>query len=324
MKLLEINNLKIFFDTPEGTVKAINDVSLDLLNNESLAIVGESGSGKTQLVFSILGLLDRNAKVTGSIKYESKEILNLPDEELNNIRTNKISIIFQDPMTSLNPYMRICDQMNEVIIHHKGLNKKDATNQSIRMLDAVKIPDGKNKINMFPYEFSGGMRQRVMIAMSLLCNPNIIIADEPTTSLDVTVQAQIMELFKDIQKEFRTSFILITHNMGIVADTCLKTLVLYGGKVMEYGLTTDVFLNPSHPYTIGLLETMPRIDKEYEILKTIPGNPPNMMKLPNGCPFSSRCSYKVNDCLEIQPPIKTINNQNHQRACHVSLAELRL
>ena len=324
MKLLEINNLKIFFDTPEGTVKAINDVSLDLLNNESLAIVGESGSGKTQLVFSILGLLDRNAKVTGSIKYESKEILNIPDEEINKIRTNKISIIFQDPMTSLNPYMRICDQMNEVIIHHKGLNKKDATIQSIRMLDAVKIPDAKNKINMFPHEFSGGMRQRVMIAMSLLCNPNIIIADEPTTSLDVTVQAQIMELFKDIQKEFQTSFILITHNMGIVADTCLKTLVLYGGKVMEYGLTTDIFLNPSHPYTIGLLETMPRIDREYEILKTIPGNPPNMMKLPNGCPFSSRCSYKVNDCLEIQPPIKTINNQNHQRACHVSLEELRL
>ena len=324
MKLLEINNLKIFFDTPEGTVKAINDVNLNLLNNESLAIVGESGSGKTQLVFSILGLLAKNATATGSIKYESQEILNLPEEKINNIRTNKISIIFQDPMTSLNPYMRICDQMNEVIIHHKGLNKKEATNQSIRMLDAVKIPDTKNKINMFPHEFSGGMRQRVMIAMSLLCNPNIIIADEPTTSLDVTVQAQIMELFKDIQKEFRTSFILITHNMGIVADTCLKTLVLYGGRVMEYGLTTDVFLNPSHPYTIGLLETMPRIDKEYEILKTIPGNPPNMMKLPNGCPFSSRCSYKVNDCLEIQPSIKTINNQNHQRACHVSLAELRL
>ncbi len=324
MKLLEIKNLKIFFDTPEGTVKAINDVNLNLLNNESLAIVGESGSGKTQLVFSILGLLAKNATATGSIKYESQEILNIPEKKINNIRTNKISIIFQDPMTSLNPYMRIRDQMNEVIIHHKGLNKKDATIQSIRMLDAVKIPDAKNKINMFPHEFSGGMRQRVMIAMSLLCNPNIIIADEPTTSLDVTVQAQIMELFKDIQKEFRTSFILITHNMGIVADTCLKTLVLYGGQVMEYGLTTDVFLHATHPYTIGLLETMPRIDKEYEILKTIPGNPPNMMKLPNGCPFSSRCSYKVNDCLEIQPPIKTINNQNHQRACHVSLEELRL
>jgi len=324
MNLLEINNLKIVFETPDGLVKAVNEVSLNLANNESLAIVGESGSGKTQLVFSILGLLANNATATGSIKYENQEILNLPDEKMNKIRSNKISMIFQDPMTSLNPYMRIRDQMNEVLIHHQGKSKSDATKQSIRMLEAVKISDANNRINMYPHEFSGGMRQRVMIAISLLCNPKIIIADEPTTSLDVTVQAQIMELFKDIQKEFQTSFILITHNMGIVADTCLKTLVLYGGQVMEYGLTTDVFLNPSHPYTIGLLETMPRIDKEYEILKTIPGNPPNMMKLPNGCPFSSRCSYKVNDCLEIQPPIKIINNQNHKRACHVSLAGLRL
>ena len=324
MSLLEINNLNISFDTNDGVVKAVNDVSFNLGKNESLAIVGESGSGKTQLVFSILDLLAKNAKVSGSIKYESNEILNLSEHEMNRIRSEKISIIFQDPMTSLNPYMRIRDQMNEVLIHHQGKSKSDATKQCIRMLEAVKISDAKNRINMFPHEFSGGMRQRVMIAISLLCNPKIIIADEPTTSLDVTVQAQIMELFKDIQKEFQTSFILITHNMGIVADTCLKTLVLYGGKVMEYGLTTDVFLSPSHPYTIGLLETMPRIDKEYEILKTIPGNPPNMMKLPNGCPFSSRCSYKVNDCLEIQPPIKIINNQNHQRACHVSLAELRL
>ena len=324
MYLLDINNLKIIFDTPDGTVKAINDVSLNLLNNESLAIVGESGSGKTQLVFSILGLLAKNATATGSIKYESQEILNLSEEKINKIRSNKISIIFQDPMTSLNPYMRIRDQMNEVIIHHKGINNKEATNQSINMLDSVKIPDAKNRINMFPHEFSGGMRQRVMIAMSLLCNPKIIIADEPTTSLDVTVQAQIMELFKDIQKEFHTSFILITHNMGIVANTCLKTLVLYGGKVMEYGLTTDVFLNPSHPYTIGLLETIPRIDREYETLKTIPGNPPNMMKLSKGCPFSDRCSYKINECLELQPPIKVINNQNHQRACHVPLKDFHL
>jgi len=324
MKLLEIKNLKIFFDTPEGTVKAINDVNLNLLNNESLAIVGESGSGKTQLVFSILGLLAKNATVTGSIKYESQEILNLPDEKINKIRSNKISIIFQDPMTSLNPYMRILDQMNEVIIHHKGIGKKEATNESIRILDAVKIPQAKNKINMFPHEFSGGMRQRVMIGISLLCNPKIIIADEPTSSLDVTVQAQIMDLFKDIQKEFHTSFILITHNMGIVADTCLKTLVLYGGKIMESGLTTDVFLNPSHPYTIGLLETMPRIDREYEILKTIPGNPPNMMMLPKGCPFSNRCSYKMNQCINVQPSIKTINNHNHQRACHVPVQEINL
>ena len=324
MNLLEINNLKIVFETPDGLVKAVNEVSLNLANNESLAIVGESGSGKTQLVFSILGLLAKNATATGSIKYENQEILNLPDEKMNKIRSNKISMIFQDPMTSLNPYMRIRDQMNEVLIHHQGKSKSDATKQSIRMLEAVKISDAKNRINMFPHEFSGGMRQRVMIAISLLCNPKIIIADEPTTSLDVTVQAQIMELFKDIQKEFQTSFILITHNMGIVADTCLKTLVLYGGKVMEYGLTRDVFLNPTHPYTIGLLETMPRIDREYDVLKTIPGNPPNMLNLPKGCPFSNRCQYKINDCIDLQPLIKTINNQNHQRACHVLPKEFNL
>jgi len=324
MNLLEINNLKIVFETPDGLVKAVNEVSLNLANNESLAIVGESGSGKTQLVFSILGLLAKNATATGSIKYENQEILNLPDEKMNKIRSNKISMIFQDPMTSLNPYMRIRDQMNEVLIHHQGKSKSDATKQCIRMLEAVKISDAKNRINMFPHEFSGGMRQRVMIAISLLCNPKIIIADEPTTSLDVTVQAQIMELFKDIQKEFQTSFILITHNMGIVADTCLKTLVLYGGKVMEYGLTRDVFLNPTHPYTIGLLETMPRIDREYDVLKTIPGNPPNMLNLPKGCPFSNRCQYKINDCIDLQPLIKTINNQNHQRACHVLPKEFNL
>ena len=322
MKLLEIKNLKIFFDTPEGTVKAINDVNLNLLNNESLAIVGESGSGKTQLVFSILGLLAKNATVTGSIKYESQEILNIPEEKINNIRTNKISIIFQDPMTSLNPYMRIRDQMNEVIIHHKGLNNKEATIQSIRMLDAVKISDAKNKINMFPHEFSGGMRQRVMIAMSLLCNPNIIIADEPTTSLDVTVQAQIMELFSDIQKNFNTSIILITHNMGIVAGSCSKTLVMYGGRVMEYGNTKNVFLKPTHPYTKGLLETMPRLDKDYKTLKTISGNPPNMMQLPNGCPFSDRCSFKIDECDSIFPLVEIIKETKQKRWCHIPYENL--
>ena len=191
------------------------------------------------------------------------------------------------------------------------------------MLDAVKIPDARNKIHMFPHEFSGGMRQRVMIAMSLLCNPNIIIADEPTTALDVTVQAQIMELFADIQKEFNTSFILITHNMGIVANTCDKTLVMYGGRVMEYGLTEEVFLKPLHPYTIGLLETMPRIDKEYDTLKTISGNPLNMMNLPKGCPFAERCVYQKNKCLTLLPSIEVVNKNNHQRACILPINELK-
>ena len=298
MNLLEINNLNISFDTNDGVVKAVNDVSFNLGKNESLAIVGESGSGKTQLVFSILDLLAKNAKVSGSIKYESKEILDLSEYEMNRIRSEKISIIFQDPMTSLNPYMRIRDQLNEVLIHHKGYKVKEATAESVRMLDAVKIPDAKNRINMFPHEFSGGMRQRVMIAMSLLCNPNIIIADEPTTALDVTVQAQILELFKEIKKEFQTSLILITHNMGIVDQISDKTLVLYAGRVMEYGFTKDIFMHPSHPYTRGLIEAIPRIDIEYESLKTIPGDPPNMFERPEGCVFRSRCQKPTHDCKE--------------------------
>jgi len=323
MHLLEVKNIKIKFDTPDGEVQAVNEVSFNLNSKESLAIVGESGSGKTQLVFSILGLLAKNASVSGSIKFNSKEILNLPDLEINKIRSNNIAIIFQDPMTSLNPYMRISDQLSEVLIHHKGISKKIALKKSIDMLDAVKIFDARNKIHMFPHEFSGGMRQRVMIAMSLLCNPNIIIADEPTTALDVTVQAQIMELFADIQKEFNTSFILITHNMGIVAGTCDKTLVMYGGRVMEYGPTEDVFLKPLHPYTIGLLETVPRIDREYDFLKTIPGNPINMLDLPKGCPFADRCTYQMNKCLTSLPSIEIVNKHNHQRACRLPVSELK-
>jgi len=325
MSLLEVNNLNITFDTPDGIVRAVSGIDFNLDKNDSLAVVGESGSGKTQLVFAILGLLAKNATSLGSVKYESKEILNASEKELNLIRAKKISIIFQDPMTSLNPYMRISDQLNEVLIHHKGISNNEAMKESIRMLDAVKIPEAKNRINMFPHEFSGGMRQRVMIAMSLLCHPDILIADEPTTALDVTVQAQIMDLFKDIQKEFRTSLILITHNMGIVAGTCSKTLVLYAGKVMEYGLTKDIFHQPSHPYTIGLLEAMPRLDKEYEVLKTIPGNPPNMMEAHQGCPFSSRCPSVIDKCSNILPILEIINKDTQQkRSCHIPFGDLKL
>ena len=233
-----------------------------------------------------------------------------------------MQIIFQDPFASLDPRKRVLNIIGQGLKIHTNLKKNEIKETVLNLLEQVDLQ--AEHLTRYPHEFSGGMRQRVMIAISLLCNPKIIIADEPTTSLDVTVQAQIMELFKDIQKEFQTSFILITHNMGIVADTCLKTLVLYGGKVMEYGLTTDVFLKPTHPYTIGLLETMPRIDREYDVLKTIPGNPPNMLNLPEGCPFSNRCQYKINDCSELQPSINTINNQNQQRACHVLPKEFNL
>jgi len=294
--MLNIKNLFISFDTPEGKVRAVNDVSFQILKNESLAIVGESGSGKTQLAFSILGLLDKNATAKGDIIYQKKNLINLNERDLNKIRSKKISIIFQDPMTSLNPYMKIKKQMNEILIYHQGLTNEIATKESIKILDAVKIHDTKNIINCYPHELSGGMRQRVMIAMSIICKPEIIIADEPTTSLDVTVQSQIMDLFNDIKKEFNTSIILITHNMGIVSTVCDKLMVMYGGKIMELANTNDIFSSPLHPYTKGLLETVPKLNENYKILKTIKGNPINMIDPPSGCIFRTRCPNPTHEC----------------------------
>jgi len=296
--MLDIKNLYISFKTPEGIVKAVNNVSFNLPENESLAIVGESGSGKTQLAYSILGLLDKNAEVKGQIIYQNKNILSLSEKELNKIRSKKISIIFQDPMTSLNPYMKIKKQLNEIIINHNGFTNDQATNESLRILDAVKIQDSKKTINSYPHELSGGMRQRVMIGMSIICKPEIIIADEPTTSLDVTVQSQIMDLFNDIKKEFNSSIILITHNMGIVQNICSQLMVMYGGKIMELGDINKIFKKPLHPYTKGLLETVPKIDEDYKILKTIQGNPINMINPPIGCIFRTRCPNPTNECKQ--------------------------
>ena len=296
--MLDIKNLYISFKTPEGIVKAVNNVSFNLPENESLAIVGESGSGKTQLAYSILGLLDKNAEVKGQINYQNKNILALNEKELNKIRSKKISIIFQDPMTSLNPYMKIKKQLNEIIINHNGFTNDQATKESLRILDAVKIQDSKKTINSYPHELSGGMRQRVMIGMSIICKPEIIIADEPTTSLDVTVQSQIMDLFNDIKKEFNSSIILITHNMGIVQNICSQLMVMYGGKIMELGDTNKIFKKPLHPYTKGLLDTVPKIDEDYKKLKTIKGNPINMINPPTGCIFRTRCSNPTNECKQ--------------------------
>jgi oligopeptide transport system ATP-binding protein len=321
MSFLEVNNLNVEFNTADGIVRAVNNVSFSLEEGKILAIVGESGSGKSQTVFAMMGLLDQNGHATGSVKFEDQEILNLSISELNLIRSEKIAMIFQDPMTSLNPYMKVSEQMAEVLIHHKGLSKTDAIKQSISMLDAVQIPEARNLIRMYPHEFSGGMRQRVMIAMSLLCHPKLLIA-EPTTALDVTVQAQIMHLLSDIQKEFGTSIILITHDLGVVAGNSDETLVMYGGQVMEIATTELIYASPTHPYTQGLISAVPRLDDNADKLKTIQGNPPDAMLDPVGCPFSPRCKFSKDICSTQTPELLETGENNHFRACHVAFEEL--
>lgn len=323
MSLLEVKNLSVEFATQDGAVRAVNNVSFSVDEGKTLAIVGESGSGKSQTVFAMMGLLAANGKATGSVRFEGDEVLGLTGDALNAIRAQKMAMIFQDPMTSLNPYMRISDQMAEVLVHHNGISKSEAIKQSIRMLDAVKIPEAKNRVRMYPHEFSGGMRQRVMIAMSLLCQPKLLIADEPTTALDVTVQAQIMRLLADIQKDFGTAIILITHDLGVVAGNSDDTLVMYGGQVMEVGTTESVYARPTHPYTQGLMSAVPRVDTVLDELVTIPGNPPNMMNMPAGCPFAPRCKFAIEKCLTTMPElVHSGGDSGHLRACNVAVENL--
>ena len=319
--LLDIKNLGVSFATGDGTVNAVNGVSFALNRGETLGIVGESGSGKSQLAFAIMGLLAKNGTARGSVKFDGAEILNAPPAEINAIRSNHIAMVFQDPMTSLNPYMRVADQMAEALIHHKGMSKAQAVAECIRMLDAVKIPDARGRIRLYPHEFSGGMRQRVMIAMSLLCKPDLLIADEPTTALDVTVQAQIMHLLADLQRDFGMATILITHDLGVIAGFCREVIVLYGGQVMEQSPVDPLFYEPSHPYTRGLLRAIPRVDQHGAELDSIPGSPPNMTRAQTGCPFAPRCDHAGDDCRDHLSPL-TEFAPGRKRACNRSLKEL--
>ncbi|QEL57445.1 oligopeptide/dipeptide ABC transporter ATP-binding protein [Chromobacterium paludis] len=323
MSILKVNNLGVQFQTNDGVVNAVNGVSFELNPGQTLGIVGESGSGKSQTMLALMGLLAKNGKATGEALFHGQNLLALPTAELNKIRGDRVSMIFQDPMTSLNPYLTVERQMTEVLEQHKGMSRRDAKKRAIELLDAVRIPEAARRINMYPHEFSGGMRQRVMIAMALLCEPELLIADEPTTALDVTVQAQILTLLKELQRDFGTAIIMITHDLGVVAGLCENVLVMYGGRAMEYGQADNIFYHPSHPYTIGLLGALPRLDHDGSELVSIPGNPPNMAHMPKGCPFSERCAHASARCAAELPHLasSTLNPQI-LRACHKPAEEL--
>lgn len=320
--LLTVKDLSVQFKTPEGLVTAVNELNFSLKVGETLGIVGESGSGKSQTAFALMGLLAKNGQTSGSALLNDRELLGLKEKELNKIRAEEIAMIFQDPMTSLNPYMKVGEQLMEVLKYHKGLSKTEAFNESVKMLDAVKMPEARKRMGMYPHEFSGGMRQRVMIAMALLCQPKLLIADEPTTALDVTVQAQIMGLLNELKQEFNTAIIMITHDLGVVASVCDKVLVMYAGRTMEYGTVQDIFYRPTHPYTLGLLEAIPSLDDAKEELHTIPGNPPNLLHLPKGCPFVPRCEFSIEACLS-EPPSLDHFGEHQLRACFRKAEELR-
>jgi oligopeptide transport system ATP-binding protein len=315
--LLSVKDLITRFRTTEGDVQAVNGINFDLYRGESVGVVGESGSGKSQIFMSIMGLLATNGKASGSVKFCNQEILNLPLKELNAIRGSHISMIFQDPMTSLNPYMTVGRQLVEVLLVHKKMSYKDAEAMAIEMLEHVRIPEAKRRFSMYPHEFSGGMRQRVMIAMALLCSPELLIADEPTTALDVTVQAQVLDLLKQLQRELNTTIIMITHDLGVVASICDRIFVVYAGRIVESAPAKEIFYNPQHPYTQGLINSTPRVDEGLtERLVTIPGQPPNLQHLPPGCPFAPRCAYRMPICTEVLPELRFIGD-DHEKACHL-------
>ena len=315
--VLSVSHLETSFATPEGEVKAVNDVSFAVRAGEALGVVGESGSGKSQIFMSVMGLLAANGRARGSVAFQGKEILGLRPRELNGIRGVRMSMIFQDPMTSLNPYLTVARQMTEVLIEHKGMSGAQARKASIGMLDRVQIPEAARRIGMYPHEFSGGMRQRVMIAMALLCQPELLIADEPTTALDVTVQAQILELIADIRRDFNMGLVLITHDMGVIAGVCERVMVMYAGRVVEAAPVSQLFHDPQHPYTAGLLRSMPRLDEvAHGRLATIAGQPPNLQRLPAGCAFRDRCERRMEICAQVLPPLDPITNER-SKACHL-------
>jgi oligopeptide transport system ATP-binding protein len=306
MSLLSVKDLEVTFKTEDGIVRAVNGLSLSLEAGETLGIVGESGSGKSVTALSIMRLIAMppGRIESGSIEFNGQDLLKVGEAQMRQIRGNKISMIFQDPMTSLNPVLTVGDQIAEAITLHQHKTQREAMQRAIEMLKVVRIPEAEERINNYPHQFSGGMRQRVMIAMALACDPQLLIADEPTTALDVTIQAQILDLMRDLQKRLNSAIIMITHDLGVVAEVCERVLVMYAGNLVEYGTVDQIFREPKHPYTLGLLESLPRLDASgRRRLVPIEGQPPNLLRLPSGCSFAARCRYALPECATVPPPL---------------------
>ena len=321
MALLEVRDLHTSFFTPVGEVKAVNGISFNLDHGKVLGIVGESGSGKSVTAYSIMQILEKTGKiVSGSIKVDGKELVGLPEREMKNIRGNRISIIFQDPMTSLNPTYTIGHQLMEAILLHTNRNKKQAYDRAVEMLKLVNVNEPEKRMKQYPFEFSGGMRQRVMIAMALACEPDILIADEPTTALDVTIQAQILELMQSLQKELGLAIIMITHDLGVVAQMCDEVIVMYAGSICEQGTADEIFYNPKHEYTKGLMRSIPTVDNDGEKLQPISGTPIDLLNMPEGCAFAPRCEKAMKICLHQRCQRMQIND-DHQAACWMNVKE---
>ena len=322
MSLLEVEHLTTQFTTEQGQVQAVRDVSFSLEKGEILGIVGESGSGKSQTMYSVMGLLAANGKVTeGSIRFNGTEIapqhfaggMKEYEAYMRKIRGNEISMIFQDPMSFLNPVLNIETQLVEPLLNHQKISRQEARQKAIELLTKVGIPSPEERLKQYPHEFSGGMRQRIIIAIALACNPKLIIADEPTTALDVTIQAKILQLIKSLQEQMDSSVILITHDLGVVANTCHRVIILYGGKIMESGTVDEIFYDPRHPYTMGLLGCVNNPEKDQE-LHPIPGSPPDLLQPPAGCPFVDRCEKAMKICKRMPPPVSTLS-PTHSCSC---------
>lgn len=315
--LLEVKNLQISFKTFFGEVEAVRNISFNVGKKETVAIVGESGCGKSVTANGIMQLLPMPPAFykNGEIYFDGENLLDKTEKEMQGIRGERIAMIFQDPMTSLNPTMRVGDQIVEALVKHKGISGKEAEAKALEMLELVSVPQPDRRIKQYPHEFSGGMRQRVMIALAMVCDPQLLIADEPTTALDVTVQAQILDLMKDIQQKFDMSIIIITHDLGVVADIADRVVVMYAGQIIEQGYTHEIFASPKHPYTRRLLESVPRLNmKKGEPLNSIDGTPPDLYIPPKGCPFYDRCHEAMKICKDNMPDF-TVHSEEHRSRC---------